>query len=400
MTDNDKARKVVEILGRHRRLDLAMAEIAEATSIDSRHVVARLLAREGFGTASGHLAKNPRAGLGGFTASGVATPLLSPQDGYHVKGTSTLVSPDGEVKAQWVKVNRDAQERFQALEQAIAGLIEPVRGYAAPVKAPKRADSDLMCVLPLGDPHVGLLSWAAETGEDYDLRIAESVLCGAVDQAVELAPAAGRCLLINLGDYFHADNQENRTMRSGHQLDVDSRWAKILEVGIRIQRHMVERCLEKFETVDVDNVRGNHDDHSSVMLAHVMRAYFERDPRVNVCMSPALHHFFEFGKCLIGTHHGHATKFQALPLVMASLNPEAWGRTTHRRVYCGHIHSDSVKEIGACTVETVNTLAARDAYAAGAGYISGRDLKLDVWHRGDGMVNRHIIGIEQIRRAA
>jgi hypothetical protein len=329
-----------------------------------------------------------------------ATPLLAPPTGYHVKGTSTLVGPDGEVKAQWVKVNQDQQDKVRALELAIAELVKPVQGYAAPTKAPRHAESDLMCALPLGDPHVGLLSWAAETGDDYDLRIAEQILCGAVDQAVELAPAASRCLLINLGDYFHSDTQENRTLRSGHQLDVDSRWARVLEIGIRIQRRMIERCLEKFSVVECDNVRGNHDDHSSVMLAHVMRAYFEREPRVKVCMSPSLHHYFEHGLCLVGTHHGHATKFQNLPLLMAATQPEAWGRTKFRRVYCGHVHSDSVKEFGGCTVETVNTLAARDAYAAGAGYVSGRDLKLDVWHAGHGLINRHIVGIEQIRKVA
>lgn len=326
-----------------------------------------------------------------------AGPLLEPASGQILKGTSTLVRGDGTVVQQWVKISVEHQDRLAAFESAIKALavnLEPV----PTVQAPRYTAEDLMVAIPIGDPHIGLLAWGAESGADWDLKIAERVFTTAIEQAVLLAPPAAECLLINLGDYFHTDSQANTTSRSGHQLDVDSRWAKMLEVGIRIQRRMVELCLQKFGRVTVDNVRGNHDDHSAIMLSHVMRAYFANETRVLIDDSPALHRYHEFGKCLIGTHHGHTTKSAQLAMLMAASNPEAWGRTKHRRVYCGHVHHDSLKEEAGVIVETVNTLAARDAYAAGAGYLSGRDLKLDTWHREHGMVNRSIIGIERIER--
>ena len=326
---------------------------------------------------------------------------LEASPGQFVKATSTLVriqdDPDGRV-LQWVKTDTERANKVAALEEAIRRLSKTI----APLpksKSPKEpAAADLMVAIPMGDPHVGLLAWAAETGADWDLKIAERVLVGAIEQAVQVSPPAARCLLINLGDYFHTDSQANETARSGHQLDVDSRWSKMLEVGIRIQRRMIELCLGRFGEVHVDNVRGNHDDHSSVMLSHVMAAYFSKEPRVKINMTPALHSYHEWGKCYIGTHHGHTAKIDKLPILMAAKNPDAWGRTRFRRIYRGHFHHDSLVEFPGVIVETVNTLAAPDAYAAGAGYLSGRDLKVDVWHKTRGLINRSIIGIEQIER--
>jgi hypothetical protein len=322
-----------------------------------------------------------------------AHPVLEAPEGYAIKGTSTLVRADGTIAQQWVKTTRDDAARLEAMTKAIAALAEPVRGMASPIVEPVTM-ADVMAVIPLGDAHVGLLAWAAEGGADWDLRIAEEVLTTAVRRAVSIAPPAGKCLLINLGDYFHTDSQANTTARSGHQLDVDSRWSKILAVGIRIMRAMINDCLQKFGTVTVDNVRGNHDDHSAVMLSHVLSAYYEREPRVFVDMSPALHRYHRHGRCLIGTHHGHTAKPSDLPLLMAAARPTDWGESSHRHIYTGHVHRDRLVEFAGCKVESVNVLAARDAYAAGAGYMSGRELKLDLWHAQKGLRARHIIGIE------
>ena len=50
-------------------------------------------------------------------------------------------------------------------------------------------------------------------------------------------------------------------------------------------------------------------------------------------------------------------------------------------------------------VEQVRTLAANDAYAAGGGYLSGRDMKLIVMHSEHGEVARTTCGIDMLREA-
>lgn len=329
--------------------------------------------------------------------------------GFSVKGTSTYyrVNPDGtmEARGQWVKTKADEEHKYVQLLDALQDVLEPMRGAAEPLPEPRFAEAaatahdpaDLLAVYPMGDPHIGMYAWAAETGEDFDLEIGERNLFAAADLLVAGAPPAEQALVVNLGDFFHSDTNENRTARSGHALDVDTRWAKVLAVGIRVMRRIIDRALEKHRLVKVINEIGNHDDHSALMLSLALAAYYEREPRVVIDTSPDRFHWYRFGECLLGVTHGNGIKIQDLPLIMAHDRASDWGETKHRYWYTGHVHSDRVIERGGVVVETFRTLAARDAYAHHSGYRSGRDMKCDVLHRRWGRVNRNIVGIEQLR---
>lgn len=318
-------------------------------------------------------------------------------DGFHVKGVSTLYGADGEVKGQWVKSQADPEHKLEALAAAFLRFAEPLTGRIDPVPAPPLAmcSADILNVIPLGDPHIGMQAWAAETGQSFDLDIAERNLMTAVDHLVALAPPADECLIINLGDFFHADSSAGTTTR-GTRVDVDSRWAKVLGIGLHIMHRCIDRALEKHQRVRVICEIGNHDDNSAIMLAICLQKSYSREPRVTIDTSPAKFHWYRFGKCLIGTTHGDTVKASALPGVMACDRAEDWGQTLHRAFYCGHVHHDSLKEFPGVVVETFRTLAPADAWHKGQGYRSGQDLKLDVWHREFGRVNRHSIGITQL----
>ena len=316
--------------------------------------------------------------------------------GYHVKGVSTYYDADGNVIGQWVKSQQDPEGKLELLLDAVKQIAEPFAGSHDPVPPPAATTADLLCVYPMGDPHLGMYAWASETGEDFDLDIAERNLVAAVDHLVDLAPPADEALIINLGDFFHSDTNQNRTARSGHALDVDTRWAKVLSIGIRTMRRCIDRALLKHRTVRVICEIGNHDDHSSVMLALCLSNYYEREPRVVIDTSPEKFHWHRFGDCLIGVTHGDTVKFKDLAGVMAVDRAKDWGETKHRHWYCGHVHHDTVKELPGVTVETFRTLAARDNWHHAAGYRSGRDMKCDVWHRRYGIITRHVVGIHQL----
>lgn len=336
-----------------------------------------------------------RAAARGWSPGSDMTKTTPP--GFHVKGVSTLYGPEGEVRGQWVKTQKDPDDRLAALADAVQALAEPFAGLHEPVPPPALVDADLLAVYPMGDPHFGMLSWALETGEDFDLKIAEGDLVRAVDHLVGLAPAAAEALIVNLGDFFHTDNATNRTARSGHALDVDSRWAKILGVGIRAMRRVIDRALEKHARVRVICEIGNHDDHSAIMLALCLANYYEHDKRVTVDTSPSKFHWYRFGANLIGVTHGDTVKAHALGPIMAADQAQAWGETKHRFWYCGHVHHDSAREFPGVMVESFRTLAARDAWHHGQGYRSGRDMKLDILHREHGRICRHSVGIPALR---
>lgn len=320
--------------------------------------------------------------------------------GYAVKGVSTLYDSEGHVSAQWVKTVQAERDRMKLLQEALADLTKPFKGYADPTPAPEYADDDLLCVIPVGDAHIGLYTWAVETGADFNLEIAERNMVTAIDRLIAMAPPAATLLLINLGDFLHGDDPKNRTPESGHPLDIDTRWPKVVGVAIRTKRRCIDRGLEKFRNVIDWNVAGNHDPNSAVALRFVMQALYEREPRVTVDMTPGKFHWHRFGTSLIAATHGDSVKFTDLPGIMACDRPGDWGETTHRYWYTGHVHHSMTKEHHGVTMESFRTLAPKDSWHASKGYRAGQDIRLDVWHRKWGHINRFIVGIEQIREAA
>jgi hypothetical protein len=82
---------------------------------------------------------------------------------------------------------------------------------------------------------------------------------------------------------------------------------------------------------------------------------------------------------------------------MAVDRAKDWGETTFRHWLTGHVHHDQMKEFAGCTFESFRTLAAKDAYAAGHGYRSERDMKCIVYHAEYGELMRHTSNIRLVR---
>jgi hypothetical protein len=175
-------------------------------------------------------------------------------EGHAVKGVSALLDADNRIVAQWVKTNKDAEKTADLID-AIKATFDGYTGRAELPPAPAHCDEDLLTVYNLGDHHLGLLSWGAETGANYDLKIAERVLLDTMARLVASAPAAKTAIVLNLGDFIHSDSQLNRTEKSGHPLDVDGRYAKILQTGVRLLVDCVEMALSKHRRVIVKPMR-------------------------------------------------------------------------------------------------------------------------------------------------
>jgi hypothetical protein len=320
---------------------------------------------------------------------------------HFVKGTSTLYGGDGAVKQQWVKTDVRREELLDSIREACEELAsEYVKGKAKKSKPPKHSDDDLLVVYPMGDPHIGMYAWAEETGEDFDLSIAAADIDAAVSELTRAAPAASTAVVVNLGDFFHADDQRNVTPRGQNQLDVDTRYAKVIRTGVRVLVAVIDKALGRHQSVIVRNESGNHDPHSSLWLSIVLDAYYRNDPRVEVVLSPAPFWYWRHGKTLLGTTHGHGPKPKDLPGIMASDRPEDWGATQHRTWIHGHIHTTTRHEYPGCVVESFRTLAGKDFWHTQQGYRAGRDMHAIVYHAEDGEIARHRVDITRIRRPA
>lgn len=253
-----------------------------------------------------------------------------------------------------------------------------------------------MSVYTIGDAHVGLLAHHDESGQDHDLKISEARHTSAMQMLVSQSNPTEHAFIVDVGDFFHSDNADNRTAASGHSLDVDGRYAKVLEVGLSLTTKLIDLALAKHQTVHWRSAIGNHNDHSAIMMNKFIKAYYRNDPRVVVHDSPAAIYYHQFGQVLFGITHGHKVKADRLGEIMAVDCESIWSSTKHRYFYTGHVHHQSVKEYPSCVVETFRTLASKDAWHSASGYRSKQDMKCITLHALHGEISRNTVSLSQL----
>ena len=310
----------------------------------------------------------------------------------------------GESFYQWTKSKAGSVDPAQLMSELLEEMPERIAARAEPIPPPALgAPDDLLAVYPLGDPHIGMLAWGEETGdEDFDLEIAERLMRGAMRHLTQQTPRTREALIVNLGDYFHADTMDARTRRGGFSLDVSARWGRVVRVGFDIAIFLVEEALRNHEKVYVASKAGNHDDHSGAFLQLGLWAYFRNEPRVHIDLTPGARTYFRWGKNLLGVTHGHGKAAKSaiqLESCMSNERQEDWGQTSYRWWLLGHIHHRVMKETRGCITEHFRTLAPLDAHAAAEGYGGGNDAHRVVLHRDGGEVLRSTVSADFIRRA-
>lgn len=320
-------------------------------------------------------------------------------EGHKAKGVSTLYDAEGNIKQQWVKSTIDEQRAAEAREAAIVALAATIPAER-PVVAPAAVLSDLCALYTLTDAHVGMLAWHREGGQDWDLQIAEDTIVGCFAETIRQMPDAETAIFNQLGDLLHYDSLTAVTPTSGHILDADSRFPKMVEVAVRILRRVIRMLLAKHKQARVIMAEGNHDMASSVWLRTMFKALYEDEPRVTVDDSALPYYCFEFGKVFLGFHHSHIKRMEQLPGFMAAQFPQEWGRTVKRYCHTGDKHHAAEKDSLGIHIVQHPTLAARDAYAARGGWHSERAMQGISYHREYGQVGRVIVCPEMLEKAA
>ena len=301
--------------------------------------------------------------------------------GHTIKGISSLVGADGATIQSWIKTRLD--DGVEDLTEALKASFGEYEGKALTVKPPKATDKDTVTVYNVADHHLSLLAWKPETGSNFDLKIAEVILKDTAHKLVAKTPASETGILLNLGDFFHSDDDSNKTKKSGNALDVEGRYAKVYRIGVDLLVYMIELLLTKHKKVIVRNIPGNHDDKSAITLSIALACFFHNNPRVTVDTSPSKFWVYEFGKVLLASTHGDMIKPEQMPGVVAAYWPEMWGRTEFRYAYLGHLHNKirGGGEQHGLIYEVFQSLTAKDKWHYDSGYSSGRSMTAITHHR-------------------
>lgn len=313
-------------------------------------------------------------------------------EGFAVKGTSTMHRANGEVIVSWTKTNQDHEKLAAMMDAAIDAFCEEVpRVKATPVERSQRFNEDQLALYPVFDLHIGAMAHKHECGENYSTDISERVLREFFEYAVEVSPNAQKAVLLIGGDFLHSDGLDAVTPASGHVLDQDSRYAKLVHVAIRSVRRAVAMMMDKHQFVEIQIIEGNHDQAGMIWLRAAMAAYFEDEPRVTVDTSPMILHRTKWGKTLLGYTHGHTMKKAETRLAaMATDFREEFGTSRYIYTHSGHWHHQTITE-GTLGIDEVHgQLGAKDAYAARGGWRSYRQAAVIVYSKEFGEIGRFV----------
>lgn len=340
--------------------------------------------------AVGHIcaAMKARAKRAGYDPDNGMT-MVSP-DPQILKGRTAFVRVDpltGEerVKHYYNKTDVDKQRQVQAIRDAIHAAAESLP-VSPKIAAPRVNNADLCTVYTLTDFHLGMYSWAEETGDDWDINIAQNVLLNAFSEMMDGSPESETAIFAQLGDLAHWDGLLALTPTAKNVLDADTRFPLLVQTAITVCIAAIEMLLRKHKRVHVLMAEGNHDMASSVWLRAIMAVVFAKNPRVTVDTSPFPFYSFRFGRTFLGWHHGHLQKMDNLPLLFAS-DPrfrEDYGQCKFTYIHMGHQHHQKVIDKGGIVVEQHPTLAARDAHAARGFLFSNREAKAITYHKDQG----------------
>ena len=264
------------------------------------------------------------------------------------------------------------------------------RNFAAELKAELKSVSPIVLLkkrshfvngklleIDIFDPHFGKLAWGEETGENYDITIAEERYMTALSELLHRASGGDRIekILFPIGnDLMHTDTT-TATTTGNTQQDVDVRWQKMwLRTRAAIMRGI--KMATEVAPVEIVIVPSNHDFQTIFYLGDLLECYYQNNKNITVHNSPKTRKYYRFGKCGIGFTHGNEENHNDLAIIMLREMQKEWGDVEYMEWHLGHFQkkkggrfksSDDYKGI---MVRLLRSLSSADSWHARRGYVS------------------------------
>ena len=317
--------------------------------------------------------------------------------GFEAKRVSTAYNSEGEIALQWVIQEPEKRNMREKLDAVMEGIKDDLTGFKKPSKSPKDTNSDYLAMYMVGDHHFGMLadSEVKVDDDDWDVKIATQVL---LDATAKLSNRVGNAevgVLLNVGDFFHADSSANTTTK-GTPVDVDTRIGKTFKLAGRLFQIFIDKMLEAHKEVVVINVRGNHDSDMACHLSSCLELLYSKDKRVNVLQNYSKFIHYQWHNNLFVFHHGDRMKHeQILQTVIRNLDDE-WSQSKNRYCHLGHIHHHVAREVGSMHFEHWGSLTATDSWHSDSGYGAERSMTAVVYHKKNGEDSRVKIKVEAL----
>lgn len=231
-----------------------------------------------------------------------------------------------------VKSDVDRTQQLEAIQEVIRDLAQTITPLS-PTAVPTTSTDDLATLYLSNGIHFGALMWAPESGENWDMAIAQSTVESAYNYLFDSTPSSKVGIVVDLGDLMEVDSFKNLTPQSGNPLAVDGRFPKILRAAYGALVYAIQKALFKHEQVIFINIAGNHDMTVGHAIREIVRAFFVNEPRVIVDDSPSAIKYLHLNEVLLQFAHGDGLKMKDAGEVMAHDCQDIFSETKFR---CAH----------------------------------------------------------------
>lgn len=273
-------------------------------------------------------------------------------------------------------------------------FIETVKKQSPIVSRKEYKIGKCLMEVDIFDLHLDKLAWWAETGENYDSKIARKRFFDAINYFIFVTkPFEIDEILFPYGnDFFNSDKDYPFPQTTkGTPQENDIRWQKSYKMGRQMITTAVN-MLSEIAPVKMIGIPGNHDEQKTFYLGDALECTFENNKNVDVDNSPRTRKYFQYGKNLLGFTHGKDIPVSRLLSLMPNETAQFWGKTKYREWHLGHLHHDKkqtsigTEDHNGIVIRNLKSLKAVDSYEFRKGFGGLGGAEVFIWHKERGLV--------------
>lgn len=264
----------------------------------------------------------------------------------------------------------------------------------APVAPPETSDADTMAFFPHADLHMGMVANSDQTGaEEYNRRIAiDRFKAGATECIVGTRPCA-KALILDAGDEMHANDDTDRTPRSGHKLKVEGTHHQNLGACIEVNSFAIDLALRHHATVEYRAIGGNHDPNIPAPILYALQQRYRDEPRVNIVVKENEFWQLNWGRAFLCGHHGHNRKPKDVCQELPGKYPREWGEAEEWHYFTAHYHEYRSIMYGPTRHHQLPAVCSMDTHSAWAPYSGRAGMLALTFHKKAGLKNNLFVGL-------
>ena len=318
-------------------------------------------------------------------------------DKYKINSYWTKQSASGKFTSSVNAILKKVDTDLGLQKEIILAELRNSTKYVPYYKPSKKAKYAYEINIP--DAHFGKMSWKDESGEDYDLKIAEERYETAIQELLSLVNTdLLEEIIFPIGnDMINIDSRRNETF-AGTAQDSDSRFFKIIKVVKNVLIRNIN-ALSLLAPVKVIVISGNHDPESMFMLGEILDSYYHNDKNVTVDNAPKQRKYYQYGKNGFQYTHGNEENHKDLGLIFATEEKQLWADTEFRFCKLGHFHKNkktnylSIDEHQGFQVQILPSLSGSDAWHKSKGYMSKKQAKGFLYHKENGQIAEYTFNV-------